>query len=66
MADKKIKAGDLVEVTGTGNSPHLKEGAKKVVHEVVAAKLVQLGHASIGEPIDLPKRGKSKKEKLEM
>lgn len=65
--EKKVKANDLVEVVGTGNSKFLKEGVKKTVHRVAADKLQAQGFAVLGGDPLPPKSGRNKKnDKLEM
>lgn len=61
MADKKVKADDLVEITGTGKSKFLKKGVKKIVHKLAAEKLVASEAATIGDAV--PAKDKSGKDK---
>lgn len=68
MTERKVKADELVEVTGTGKSKFLKKDVKKIVHKVAAEKLLASGAATIGDAVPAKdKSGKDKgKGKLEM
>lgn len=66
MSEKKVKTDEMVQIIGNGSSKHLGEGVTKIVHQIVADKLVELGYASIGDTVTTTKRKGKKKEKLEM
>lgn len=66
MSEKKVKADDLVKITGTGKSKFLKKDKEKVVHKLAAEKLVASGAATLGEAVQKPAKEKEPKDKLKM
>lgn len=61
---KELKFNDLVEVIGTGTSPHIREGAKIVVHRMHAETLERKGFATIGDEVEVePRRVSIEKER---
>lgn len=68
--EEKVKADDMVEITGTGTSGFLRENKKKIVHRLAAENLEAKGYVTIGDVVPdeqiSTRKGKKKAKPLEM